>query len=77
MEAMAKKIHGRQPGDPRKAVERIVDVVRSEGMAARKELPVRLPLGGDALAVIRKKCEETLKICEDWEDLISGIDFSD
>ena len=76
IEAMAKSIHGNQSGDPKKAVERIIDIVRSEGMAAGKDMPIRLPLGRDALAVIRNKCTETLKICEEWEGLICSTDFT-
>ena len=62
--------NGNQPGDPRKLVERIIDVVKSEGMAAGKPIPQRLPIGPDAMATIKKKCEATLKLCNEWEDLI-------
>ena len=75
MQKLAVVVNGNQPGDPKKAVERIIDVVRSEGMASGKSLPKRLPLGQDSLAEIRKKCIETLKICEDWEELISSTNF--
>ena len=45
---------GNQPGDPRKGAERMVDVVRGEGMAEGKtDFPLRLPLGSDALELIR------------------------
>lgn len=64
-----------QPGDPRKLVERIIDVVKSEGMAAGRPIPPRLPIGRDALAAIRKKCEDTLRLCEEWEGLITSTDF--
>lgn len=66
---------GNQPGDPKKAVERIVDVVRSEGMAAGRPIPDRLPLGSDCLDTIRAKCHETLKLCDDWEDIIKSTDL--
>lgn len=75
MGVQATAIDGNQPGDPKKAVERIIDVVRQEGVAEGREMPKRLPLGADALAVIREKCEETLKICKDWEDVINSTDF--
>ncbi|KAF2450666.1 hypothetical protein P171DRAFT_426993 [Karstenula rhodostoma CBS 690.94] len=76
MEGFANAINGAQPGDPRKAAERIADVVRKEGMAEGREMPKRLPLGSDALAVIRGKCEETLKICKEWEEVITSTDFA-
>ena len=51
--------------DPRKLVERIIDVVKSKGMAAGKTIPQRLPIGQDSMAAIKKKCEATLKLCEE------------
>jgi len=66
---------GNQPGDPSKAVERMIDVVRGEGMAAGKDLPKMLPLGSDAMAVIKKKCLETLEICKEWEAVVNSTDF--
>ncbi|KAF1959196.1 NAD(P)-binding protein [Byssothecium circinans] len=75
MQKLAQAVNGNQPGDPKKAAERIIDVVRSEGMAVGRTLPKRLPLGQDSLADIRKKCTETLKICDEWGELISSTDF--
>jgi len=66
---------GNQPGDPRKLVERIIDVVKSEGMAAGKAMPPRLPMGRDAMAIIVEKCEATLQICKEWENLITSTDI--
>ena len=68
--------HGKQRGDPKKAAERMVDVLKSEGMAAGRTMPARMPLGPDSLAAIRAKCEATLKICEEWEGLISSTDVA-
>lgn len=64
-----------QAGDPKKAVSIIVDVVRDEGVAQGKEMPARLPLGPDVLDVVRKKCTDTLKICDDWERVSSSTNF--
>ena len=38
---------GKQPGDPVKAVQRILDVVQLQGMGKGKEDLLRLPLGTD------------------------------
>ena len=65
---------GNELGDPKKATERMVDVLKSEGMAAGRSMPPRMPLGSDALAAVRAKCEATLKICDEWEGLISSTD---
>lgn len=42
---MFKSMDGNQPGEPRKGIERMIDVVRQEGVAKGKEIPVCLPLG--------------------------------
>ena len=69
--------YGAGVGDPRKAVERILDVVKREGTAAKDgaPMPIRLPLGSDGLQVLRVKCENTLKICEEYEDLARNTDI--
>ncbi|KAF7913889.1 uncharacterized protein EAF01_000295 [Botrytis porri] len=71
-ERHGKAVHGNQPGDPKKSAERIVDIVRREGLAIGKETPLRLPLGPDCLQQIKNKCLSTLKILEDWEELITS-----
>lgn len=69
-----KGTYGNEVGDPRKAVERILDVVKGEGMV-KGEMPIRLPLGRDGMEVLKGKCEATEKICREWEDLIVSTDF--
>ena len=67
--------NGTQPGDPRKLADRMIDVVKMEGMAVGRAMPLRLPIGSDSAAIIRKKCEATLKLLDDWQDLISSTDL--
>ena len=67
--------NGSQPGDPRKLADRIIDVVKLEGMAAGREMPLRLPIGLDSAATIGKNCEATIKLLDDWEDLIYSTDL--
>ncbi|KAG0653022.1 putative oxidoreductase [Hyphodiscus hymeniophilus] len=66
--------NGWQPGNIQKGVQRMVDVIRSEGYAAGRPLPKRLPLGSESLNIIKEKCFEILRICNDWEDLIVSTD---
>ena len=66
---------GNEPGDTRKAVERVADIVHGEGLAAGKAFPPRLPLGSDGLECVRQRCQETLKICDEFEELIKSTDF--
>lgn len=75
--AFVDDMRGQEPGDPVKAVERMIDVVRGEGMAKGKEMPFRLPLGTDGMEVVREKCLGMLKVCEEWEGLIRSTDFVD
>lgn len=66
---------GNQPDDPKSCVERIVDVVKSEGLAAGKPVPTAIPLGSDAYLTVKKRAEAVLKMCEEWEVVSRSIDF--
>lgn len=65
---------GYQPGDVKKGVQRIVDVLKGEGYAKGRKLPGRIPLGPDALAIVREKCKAELATCDEWEDLVASTD---
>ncbi|KAJ5645944.1 hypothetical protein N7490_002316 [Penicillium lividum] len=67
--------NGNQPGDPRKACELVIEAVRGEGRCAGKELPLRLPVGPDALSCIRASCTERLELCDEWDAISSQTDF--
>lgn len=64
----------RQPGDPVKLAEIVVDLVRGEGVAKDKDVPLRMPLGLDCYDEIKEKCEETLRLLEDWKGVIRSTD---
>ena len=67
--------NGVQPGDPEKAAERIVDIVKQEGVAAGRGIPGRLVLGPDAVATMKQKCEDTLAMLKEWEDVSGSTNF--
>lgn len=67
-------INNREPGDPIKAVNIMIDVVKSEGVATGKAIPERLLLGRDVLEKIRKKYTSFLEACTEWEDVITSTD---
>lgn len=67
--------NGNQPGDTVKGVQRIVDVVKGENGATGKPWPSSLPLGSDAVSVIREKCEKTLRDLEAWETFAKSTDI--
>ena len=76
LEGLAKEDQA-QPGDPVKLVEIILDLVRQEGIAEGREVPLRLPLGIDCYDDIKAKCEETLKVLREWEDVCRSTDHAD
>ncbi|KAJ7730678.1 hypothetical protein DFH07DRAFT_161799 [Mycena maculata] len=67
---------GTEPGDPAKAVERMIELVKGTGMAAGRAVPLRVPLGSDGWGRIKARCEETLKICDEWEEVAKSTDKS-
>ena len=71
----AKGFNNTQSGDPKKGVDIMIDLVKGEGAFKGKEVPERLPLGKDAVDIIRLKCEKTLKILNEWEGVSSSTDF--
>ncbi|KAF3020914.1 hypothetical protein E8E14_001699 [Neopestalotiopsis sp. 37M] len=69
-------IVGNEPGNAEKAVEIMIDLVRGTGVAAGgKQIPLRVPLGTDGWSRIKAKCENTLQICNDWEEVAKSTDF--
>jgi hypothetical protein len=60
---------GKQPGDPRKAVEAIITVADSP------EPPVHLILGKIALQRFRQKIADWQKGIAEWESVTTGADF--
>ncbi|KAK2690054.1 hypothetical protein QWA68_010128 [Fusarium oxysporum] len=61
------------PGDPEKAVARMIELVRGTGFAEGKKVPLRVPLGSDSWSRVKTKCEETLEICQEWEDMAKSV----
>lgn len=68
-------LHGKQQGDPAKLVDITVDLVRGEGVAVGKQLPLRLPIGQDSLDAVKGKMEEVRKSIEEWEEVTISTDF--
>jgi len=68
-------INGKQPGDPKKAVQVIIDVVRGEGMATGREIPTVIVLGSDAYCGIKGIAETVLGRLEAWKDVTCSTDL--
>ena len=68
-------IAGKERGDPAKAMELLVDVVKGEGRAKGREWPLWLVLGRDAYADVRAKTAKLLETMKAWEDVATDLEF--
>ncbi|KIP06171.1 hypothetical protein PHLGIDRAFT_36076 [Phlebiopsis gigantea 11061_1 CR5-6] len=68
-------ISGYERGDPRQAMELLVDVVRGEGRARGREWPMWLFMGQDVYRDVRGKCERVLETLDAWEDVSTSLEF--
>ena len=66
---------GNQPGDTVKGVERMIDVLKGEGMAKGRQMPKRLPLGPDLIERTKARCNEVIGIVNEWEDVIGSTNL--
>ena len=67
---------GRQPGDPKRFAQLLVDLVHREGLfKGRVTIPTSIPVGSDAYKGVKKVCEETLNKLEEWKDIIQWTDI--
>jgi len=64
MIANVRVVDENQREDLVKCVERMIDVVKLKGMAARKPILKRLSLESNLMKIIRIKCLETLEMCD-------------
>lgn len=68
-------VSGYERGDPAKAMELLVDVVRGEGHAHGREWPMWLFMGQDAYRDVRGKCDAVLRTLDAWEDVSTNLEF--
>ncbi|KAJ8082730.1 hypothetical protein PM082_008586 [Marasmius tenuissimus] len=69
------KLPGNEPGDPERAMEVVVDVVRGEGKAKGKKWPSILLLGSDAEATLQRKTDILKETTEEWIDVTRSVGF--
>jgi NAD(P)-dependent dehydrogenase (short-subunit alcohol dehydrogenase family) len=69
MREQLKLRNGNQPGDPRKAAQAILKLVDMP------EAPLRLPLGNDAMAVLRNGYKTSAEELEHWAEITKSTDF--
>ncbi|KAG6818670.1 hypothetical protein H0H93_002997 [Arthromyces matolae] len=73
--ASLEKYNLKQPGDPKKGVEVMIDVVRGEGQAKGKPFPTVLELGSDCYTSTKAVCENMLTSLEEWKEVTFSTDF--
>ncbi|KAJ7445848.1 hypothetical protein FB451DRAFT_1292337 [Mycena latifolia] len=62
-------------GDPAKAMEAVVNVVRGEGAAAGKPWPLYLVLGDVGVSGVTEKCQRVMHLLEEWKEVSTGLDI--
>ena len=67
-------VNGKQPGDIKKGAKVMIDVLTE---ATGKSVPMRLVLGQDASEAIRKKCNETIAILDEWKEISYSTNLDD
>ena len=68
-------INGKQPNDPERGMEIVVDVVRGEGRAAGRPFPLWLALGADAVRDIRTKATRIVESIDAYQDLSVAVGY--
>jgi NAD(P)-dependent dehydrogenase (short-subunit alcohol dehydrogenase family) len=69
MRQLLEEHNGLQPGDPRKAAQVMLKLVDLP------EPPLRLPLGNDAMAVLRFGYKQAAEELEKWSEITQSTDF--
>ncbi|KAL0061814.1 hypothetical protein AAF712_011332 [Marasmius tenuissimus] len=63
---------GKEPGDPKKAARKILDVVTS-----KEELPARLALGEDAVSLLDAEIQAEMRDMERWREFGKGTNVEE
>lgn len=66
---------GKQPGDPAKGAQLMVEALTKSGRCKGKTLPSRLLLGKDAVKLGQGVLEQSKLELDEWADLASSTDF--
>ena len=67
--------NGKQPGDPKKAAELMVDLVHRDGLLKGWDIPSVVDLGSDCHGLIKTVAEDTLKRLEEWKEISHSTDL--
>ncbi|KAF5310145.1 hypothetical protein D9619_010395 [Psilocybe cf. subviscida] len=68
--------NGAQRGDPVRGTNAVIDIIKGEGLAVGKKIPVNgFAIGVDTYEIVKKSCEDVLERLEEWKDVALSTDF--
>lgn len=65
------------PGSAPDMVSKVIQIVKGTGVAAGREIPLRIPFGSDCLAEMLGKLEQLRKTYKEWENVANSTDFEE
>jgi NAD(P)-dependent dehydrogenase (short-subunit alcohol dehydrogenase family) len=75
-DVMRRSFDGAQRGDPVRGVNAIIDIIKGEGLAAGKKIPIDgFAIGVDAYGTVKKSSEDVLERLEEWKEVTLSTDF--
>ncbi|KAL0576111.1 hypothetical protein V5O48_005858 [Marasmius crinis-equi] len=74
-EAALQAYNGKQPGDPKRGVEVILDLLHGQGLAKDKPFPTSIQFGSDCYNTAKDHCEAALANLEEWKEVSHSTDF--
>ncbi|KAH7466516.1 hypothetical protein FOMA001_g16609 [Fusarium oxysporum f. sp. matthiolae] len=74
---MFAKAFAQRTGELDKVAVAMVDIMKGEGIAAGKPWAVSIAIGSDAFDCGEQKCEEQLKVLNEWKDVSYATDRDD
>ena len=66
-----------QPGDAKKGAHVMIDVVKGEGAAKNKGLPLTVLLGSDCYEWVRSALTKSVATFDEWKDVSISTDRDD
>ncbi|KAI2628561.1 NAD(P)-binding protein [Hypoxylon sp. NC1633] len=64
-------------GNAADMVSKVIQIVKGTGVAAGREIPLRIPFGSHCLSEMRSKLEQLQKTYDEWESVAKSTDFED
>ncbi|KAI1414544.1 NAD(P)-binding protein [Hypoxylon sp. FL1857] len=65
------------PGSAPDMVSKVIQIVKGTGVAAGRDIPLRIPFGSHCLSEMRKKIEQLQKTYDEWESVANGTDLEE